>query len=262
MRLLFIGCGNMGGAILNSLQEKQDQYDISIIDPHANISDFKNHNINLYQDISNLADDAKFDLLIFAVKPQIIKSLLPSYKKLVTDSNLVLTMLAGTKLDLFTKELSQNAKIARIMPNICAKISASTTLLSCNKNCATSDKRILTDFLQNFGSVHEINEDSIDSATAISGSGPAYMLKILNDYIEASSKLDIDPDLAKKLIINCFSATIKLADQTQDLQQLIKAVTSPGGTTEAGLKILEEDNISKTISNSLKAAKNRAKELS
>jgi pyrroline-5-carboxylate reductase len=217
------------------------------------------------------------DVLILAVKPQDFDALLNEIKPFIQDQ-LVISIAAGITTGYIEKILS-GSRVIRVMPNMAVKIQAAETGLAGGRNAGEDDLALAKELFGLLGKVWMVKEEMIDSITAISGSGPAYILYDMeiskidplkipierkNEYIQWLKKaaLDVgfDPKMALDLAVCTTASTIQLSMQPgSSPAQLRKMITSAGGTTEAAIKILSQNG---SWSQAAQAARQRAKELS
>jgi len=271
----FIGAGNMGEAITGALVKAQ-------IEPsQIYLSDVSNERLKLIQEkykVNIMNDNSKlFDecqIVILAVKPQIMDEVLgkiienENYK--ILERKIVISIAAGITIEkienfLFkslTEKDIKNLPIVRVMPNTPALVQCGMSGLSFNKNVVEEDAKIARSIFQSMGQVLEFPEKSLDAVTAISGSGPAYVFYFIEAMIEAAKNLGFSKKEAEILTIETFNGSIKLLKQMNDSpEELRRKVTSPGGTTEAAIKVMEKESLKDIINSGIKAAENRAKEL-
>lgn len=205
------------------------------------------------------------NVIIFAVKPQVIESILPVYKQYAA-SALFVSIIAGKTISFFEKYLGHDAAIVRTMPNLPAIINKGMTIFYHKPGKISENQR--NNIRNIFGSVGEVSgvedESLMDAVTAISGSGPAYLFHFIECLTEAGISLGLPEDLSKTLALRTVEGSASLAVSSEkSAYELRQAVTSPKGTTEAALKVMmHEDKLKKLISDSAKAAYLRSKELS
>tara|TARA_B100001057_G_scaffold9584_1_gene8999 strand:- start:4638 stop:5459 length:822 start_codon:yes stop_codon:yes gene_type:complete len=267
-KLLIIGLGKMGGSLLEGLiSEKLPNIEISVVEPHLNevYKDLVIKNTNHFSSIDKI-NSFDFDIVIFAIKPQIVKEVCEHILLLSNGKYFsIISILAGTKIKTFERFFI-NYPVIRTMPNLAASEGSSITALYGN-SFIDNDFKVLTENI--FSKIGEYfwikNEDDIDIITAISGSGPAYyfyLTECLSSIANEMGLKDIDTNKLSKIVAKGSSDLMLSTSKTAN--QLKENVTSKGGTTEAAFEIL--DGSEKTFYNLLKCAiKNavkRSKELS
>lgn len=262
-KVVLVGCGKMGKAILEALLHSKLDIKIYVIDPNINsLDNTVNNNVSFLEGIEQLPQEFKPNVILFAVKPQIIKDVVHSYVKLVTSDVMVMSILAGISVDLFAQIYGKDKQIIRLMPNLGASFSKSTTFIYAKELFIR--KSIIEDFIASFGSyVWLDDEKKMHQATAVAGSGPAYYFLFFKYFTEFLTKNGFDTQESKDIVINTCEAALLMAKEEQDFEQLMLAVTSPNGTTHAALKTFQNNNQLKDIfDKALTAATKRSKELS
>lgn len=266
-----IGYGNMGSAIAEGLKAK---YAVGVFDKDKN-KIFGLENINVFDNPTDLVKES--EIIILAIKPQDFAGLL-SEIKFFAQNKLLISIAAGITIDYIEKILGK-VRVVRCMPNIAVKILEAETSICLGSDVKKSDLESVEKLFNLLGKTWKIKEDLIDSVTAISGSGPAYILydleinkldplkiptKFERAWIaslkEAAMGLGIDWKMAFDLATSTTASTIHLIKQTNySPAQLRKMITSAGGTTEAALQVIINGG---SWSQAAVAAKQRAQELS
>ncbi len=260
LKILFFGCGKMGSAILqNFLDEDIDPKNITIIDPFTNNNISK---IKYFSNISEISEEYKANLVIFAFKPQEANRILPEIIKydIFHEKTIFISILAGKKIEFFTKFLGDNAKIIRIMPNLPMSIGEGISGFVANKNLIKDEaKSVMHLWSKN---IELKSEEEINLFTAIASSGPAYLFLFAKSLIKATLEYGIDKESARIMTVNMLYGSSKmLLDDNLDISNLIDSVKSKGGTTEAGLNELNQGNFEQLIKKTVKAAYDKATEL-
>lgn len=261
-----VGGGAMAENILRGILTagllSKEQITVSDLRPER-ISHLKN-SFEIKTTLDNHELVSKADLLILAVKPQNMRGLLHDIKnEFVDDSKLVLSIAAGIKAETIFQSLDKKGRIIRIMPNIGARVLASASVLCLGPSSTASDLNLARLLFDAIGQTDVIDEDLMDAVTALSGSGPAYIFMIIDALADAGVKVGLSRSIALKLAAQtCFGAA-KLVIETDALPaQLKDQVTSPGGTTIAGIHALEKGALRGIIMDAVEAAYRRARELS
>jgi pyrroline-5-carboxylate reductase len=260
--ITFIGFGNMGSAIVKGILKENIFSDINIIESDkSKFISYSGSKINFKEKIDKDISNSKFIWL--CVKPQSFQYLADEIKGFLNNNQVLISIMAGIKIDQI-KRLSNHNKIIRIMPNTPAQVSKGMSVWKSTNEVNHEEKEITVNMLNSFGkSIEAQSEHIIDTATALSGSGPAFIYKFLESLILAGIKAGLSDSvsymLAKETLIGS-SELLRISNKTP--KELREAVTSPGGTTEAGLNFLEENKIEEIISGTIKAAVNRSIKLS
>lgn len=263
--ILIIGLGNMGQALVKGmLNDGIIHNNIHAVDisDKAKI-DANALNINLH---TSPPENLNPSLILIAIKPQMIDKILPLYKNFVSSNCVFLSIAAGATINKFENILGKDAAIIRSMPNTPAAIGKGMTVLFANNNVNSEQKSMATSLLNTAGETAWVeNEKLLDTVTAVSGSGPAYFFLMMEALTEAGIKNGLPKDIAQKLAVTTAwgaSSLAKHEEETTSPAQLREMVTSPNGTTAAGLQVLYDENLVEIINKTVTAAKKRSEELS
>ncbi|WP_137752881.1 pyrroline-5-carboxylate reductase [Sphingopyxis sp. L1A2A] len=258
-RLLLIGCGNMAGAMLDRwLAAGLDPAQVAIVDPlaapragvvqHASIGEWQ-------------AADGAADWIMLGMKPQQLGDVADVLAPLVTGGVHLLSILAGVSLaDLAARFPDAGAQV-RILPNLAARIGAGVSAVA---TLGDADERAIAALLGPLGQTVTLADDStMDLVTAFTGSGPAFVFRLIESYAAAGERLGLSADDALALATATFGgATALLADSGEKPGVLTAQVASKGGTTQAGLDVLDGDGqLAALLTNVLRAARDRGREL-
>jgi pyrroline-5-carboxylate reductase len=254
-KILLVGVGKMGSALLNGWSGL-DNLVISTLDPHFEDMD--------YQSADEIQAD--FDVIILAVKPQVMADVGTAIRHLVTPSTLVLSIAAGKTIDFFETIFGKSQPIIRVMPNTPAIIHKGISVLYANQATTAEQRQIASHLLSAVGHIEWIDKESdMDAVTALSGSGPAYVYYMIEAMAHAGCQIGLSKTLAEKLARQTVIGSAALTEQeiNLSLETLRHNVTSPGGTTEAGLQELMHDNtgLKPLMTRTLNAAQKRGQEL-
>ena len=255
----------MGGAMLEGwLKAGADPKQIIAIDPKPPIEVLDvlvQHRIRHNPDLSAVKDA---EVIVVAVKPQVMEDVLPSLVLLKSSKPLILSVAAGKTIATFAKHFGADAAIIRTIPNTPAAIGRGITAMSANANVSETQMRLANTLLSSTGEVVTVeNESMIDLVTAVSGSGPAYVFYLTECLANAGEKIGLPPALAMQLARATVGGSGELMRQTGiDAATLRQNVTSPNGTTFAALQVLmADDGMKPLFEKAIKAAADRAKEL-
>jgi len=262
----FIGSGNMAEALIKGViaAKVYAPEDVFISDIRAERLKFlaKKYGAAPCEKNSDLA--AKVQILVLSVKPQNMTEALGSIKNNAGKVKLVISIAAGIKLANIAAVLGDIA-IVRVMPNTPALIGEGASALFANKRAKPMLEKALAIFSSVGKAVVVDDEDLIDTVTAVSGSGPAYYFLLMEEMIKAGVGLGLPEDVAKDLVLQTAKGAGLLAVEAdkngESPAELRKKVTSPGGTTEAALKVFAEGKISELISAAITRARDRGREL-
>lgn len=260
-----IGAGSMGGALLRGWIEKSviDCAASAVFDPAPATwlpEAAARHGISLNPNVAGRRHDA----LVIAVKPQAAAGVLPQFSALAADG-LAISVMAGKGLAGVRSALSGARKIVRAMPNLPAAVGAGVTALYAPPEIDAKDRAVSETLMRAVGEVIWVDDEgAIDAVTAISGSGPAYFFLLAEALAEAARALGLNEKAATILArATLAGAGAVAAADARTLADLQRAVTSPGGTTEAALKVFDGDDqaMRKIVIKAAMAAKQRATDL-
>ncbi len=260
----FIGVGNIADAIISGAlaggvlsAEKFVLYDIDTV----KLSPFAQKGMAVAKSVKDLAEAV--EVLFLTVKPQILMSVLEQLKPYLKDDTLIISPVAGVKIQKINKALGGGKKIIRVMPNTPLMYSAGATAISVGEGVTDAERDFCEKVFLSSGVTAILPEEQIDAVTGISGSSPAFFMRFAREIINEGINQGMLRADAEKLVLGTMLGTAKMmleSDRTVD--ELIKAVASPGGTTEAGLKTMDAENFDGLASKIISAAINRSKELS
>ena len=266
-RIGFIGGGNMAEALIKGLTAANVYLpeDIIASDIRVERLEYLRNQFVIGVNEDNTAVAESVDVLVLSVKPQNMTDALESIKDAIKAETLVISIAAGIKVSKIADALGDVA-IVRVMPNTPALIGEGASALFANDKA----KAMLDKAMKIFSAVGKAvvveDEGLIDAVTAVSGSGPAYYFLLMEEMIKAAGKLGLPDETAKELVLQTAKGAALLAaerdKQGETPAQLRKKVTSPGGTTEAALKIFSEGGLGELISKGIQRACQRSKELS
>ena len=264
-KILFIGCGKMGSAIIKNLLNNGFEYpQFTVLKPSRQNLIAGVKYISSYQ---NLSQNYQADIVVFAFKPQAAKEILVDFaqQKITNSKTIFVSILAGKKTNFFEEILGKKTKIMRLMPNLPTLINQGVFGYYVNTNIKKSDLKSINIFLNSVGqNIAVADENLINAVTAISGSGPAYLFLFIQSMIEAATQLGLDKNHATKLVKQTIYGSAKMAlDFDSGLENLIESVASKGGTTEAALRVLQKNNqFKKIIFDAANAANKKSIDLS
>lgn len=264
-RLLLVGCGKMGGALLAGwLDRGIAAADVVVVEPAVDPS-----RISLPDGVTVVADAAGIpasfapDVLIMAVKPQVMGEAAPAYAGHAAGA-VTLSIAAGTPVAFFQDLYGDDAAIVRVMPNTPAAVGRGMSVLYANDRTSDAQRVACEGLMAAVGETAWIgSEEQMDAVTAVSGSGPAYVFLLIEALAAAGEKAGLDAGLATTLALNTVAGAGELARLSDEAAaQLRINVTSPGGTTQAALEVLmAEDGMPALLERAVDAAARRSREL-
>ena len=265
-RIGFIGAGNMasaivGGLIRNGLSPSQ----LYLSDPNETTLEQIANQWAVNTTSSNLASVTPSDVIILAVKPQVMDKVCESISTADLQNKLIISIAAGITLDNLTQWLKQPNQVpmVRAMPNTPALVNEGATGFFSNSAVDEDQKQITNELFSSIGLCVEVAaEADIDAVTAISGSGPAYFFYLMEAMIEAGENIGLAPDVAQRLALQTAKGAATLAlKESAEPKELRRRVTSPGGTTEAAINTFENQGVKQSIQAGIIAARQKAIEL-
>ena len=262
-KILLVGCGSMGSALIRGwLKNGWSQDDIKVIDPNeAARSVATSLGVGVTEKPS---ERLQVDIIVFAVKPQVLTQTLPDYKKLVNGDRIFLSIAAGKPLKFYEDFFGKKAARVRAMPNTPAAIRQGVTVLVGNKGVNSAQRASSEALMGAVGRVAWLdNEELMNAVTAISGSGPAYVFLMIEALSKAGVEMGLSLDLAEELALTTVAGSGALA-ASSDMSpaELRRLVTSPGGTTEAALGVLmKNENFDTLLKKAVSAATKRGRDL-
>jgi len=268
--LVLVGCGKMGGALLSGwLAASRAGRDASVVvvEPaEASTAAFRgNPGVSVIADASQLPVGIAPSVVIFAVKPQVMETIVPPYRGFVRPGTVFLSIAAGRTLGFLATHLGAAAAAVRSMPNTPAAVGRGITV-ACANNAVTAAQRATCDgLLSAVGEVAWVDDEGLlDPVTAVSGSGPAYVFLLAECLEEAGIAAGLPPDLARRLARATVSGSGELLHRSSEAaDQLRRNVTSPKGTTAAALEVLmaKDGGLQTLITQAVAAAAKRSREL-
>lgn len=264
MKVMIIGFGNMGKTYANSFISSRfiKPEDIHVlVRNEAKVQSESGIPLANFSAIPT-AKITDIDIIILAVKPQDFKSLAQTIRPFVNQNQLVLSVMAGVTIASIQSEL-QCQKIVRSMPNIPTQIGLGMTVFTASGAVDRKELFIIQNLINTTGkSVYVEEEKLLNAATAISGSGPAYVFYFMNAMIKVAVELGFTESEAELLVNQTFMGSVAIQNSySLSTEEWIAKVASKGGTTESALKVFNENGVEKSIAKAIQSANNRAIEL-
>lgn len=202
------------------------------------------------------------DILVLAVKPQVMSAVLAEIAGQLNDRHLVVSIAAGIPLKAIEGQLGPTCRVVRVMPNTPALVGAGAAAYSCGRSATTADAGLVQEMFTTVGLAVQVSEPQLDAVTGLSGSGPAYVFQMIEALSDGGVRVGLPRPIATQLAIQTVLGAARLALETgEHPAQLKDAVTSPGGTTIAGLHELERGGLRGILMNAVHAATVRSREL-
>jgi pyrroline-5-carboxylate reductase len=264
MKLTFIGGGNMGEAILAALLEKKLAVpaDVCISDVSEPRRQHLKKQYGVAVTASNREAVGEKDAVILAVKPQNLPEVLVDLKGCLQQAQLVLSIVAGVKIDTISRGLSHN-RIVRVMPNTPARIGLGFSGWTATPAVTAAQKRMAQSILGTMGrEIYFDEEKYLDMVTAVSGSGPAYFFLFTECLIDAAVNIGLSQKNAEEMVLQTMLGSAHLIQNSgQPPAELRRNVAAKGGTTERAINVFEKASFSHIVADAVRAAYERAREL-
>lgn len=260
----FIGAGNMAAALIRGLLESgqysQDQLTAS--DVHKPSLKNLGERFEIKTCSSNIELVKQCSTVPLCVKPQNIREVLEEVREGLGEDHLVISIAAGIPRKVIHQAIGSSVPVIRVMPNTPALVLKGASALAGGPGVTAEHMEIAVKIFGAVGETVEVEESAMDGVTALSGSGPGYIFKIMEHMVKAAATIGLDEMTSKTLVVQTFLGASYLAkESTLSLSQLREMVTSPGGTTAAGLDSFDKMGLEETILKALGAAYARSVEL-
>ncbi len=264
-RLAFIGAGNMARSLIGGLiADGWDPASISVSDPDSEQLAALAALFQVHTDPDNHKVAESSEVVILAVKPQVMRVVARDLSASVQQHQpLVISIAAGIRATDLERWLGGDCALVRCMPNTPALVQSGATALFCNSRVNTEQKDLAETILRAVGlALWVTDEDLMDVVTALSGSGPAYIFLVIEALQEAGEALGLEQKTARLLALQTAFGAARMALESRDDAGILRQrVTSPGGTTESALAVLEDGGLRNLFSDALRAARDRSREL-
>lgn len=261
----FIGAGNMAYALIKGLiNNGYGAENIKISDLDKSLLSSRKEELGLGTYTDNTALIATCDIVVLAVKPQVMSDVCKGLQGKVKSNHLFVSIAAGIRANDICRWLDGDFALVRTMPNTPAQVKQGATGLFANDFVSNEQKNIVTSILSSVGDCFWVAEEKlIDAITAISGSGPAYFFLMMQSMTQAGMALGLDEKTASALSVKtALGASIMAANSDDDPKQLRANVTSPNGTTQAAIESFQDQNFEGIVASAARAAYDRAQQLS
>ncbi|MCL1809331.1 MAG: pyrroline-5-carboxylate reductase [Clostridiales bacterium] len=260
MKTGFIGVGNMGGAILKGLLEKNSASDALAFDKDAEklnmIKEWKG--VSICGSINELV--GKADFVVLGVKPDAFESILPEIAKSFSSGKVLVSMAAGIEMTYIERHLGASAKIIRIMPNTPAMVREAVTAVCGNGNVSEEDMKAALDMFGSIGKAYVVTEELMHCVVGVSGSSPAYTYMYIDSLAKAAVKNGMEKEQAVSFAAQAVLGAAKMVLEAGESPEKLRAnVCSPGGTTIEAVRELQERKFEETIEAGFQAAADKSK---
>ncbi len=263
-KLGFIGGGNMGGALIKGVLKAGllDSSDILVSDISEERLKFLSSKFGVRTSTSNADVVNNSDVVILAIKPQVMATVVEGLKDIVKDGHLLISIMAGVKLASISALLGKEIPMIRVMPNTPALVLEGASAIACGTKATEEHKKLALSIFSAVGKVVEVEERLLDAVTGLSGSGPAYILLVIEALTDGGVMAGLPRPIASKLAIQTTLGAAKLMAETGLHSAVLKdQITSPGGTTIYGLEVLESGGARGLLMQAVQTAAKRSEEL-
>ena len=262
-KIIFIGAGSMAEALIHGWVEHQ------VVKPEAIFISNRSNTQRLtelsskygVQILASFDELYDADLIILAMKPKDSFEAMQKMAPFIGKNTAILSILAGVSMETIAEHLGTRA-IARVMPNTSATIGMAASGIAFNDQVSKKARALFIQMLESVGIVIEVEEDKLHAITALSGSGPAYLYYLVEAFERVGVEFGLSKDIVRKLMVQTIAGSAQMLQTVKEEPEVLrKKVTSPGGTTEAGIRELEAMAFNEAIANCIRSAENRSREL-
>ncbi|MBQ5541407.1 MAG: pyrroline-5-carboxylate reductase [Bacteroidales bacterium] len=246
MNITIVGCGNLGFSIAKGLANKQKEFNLNITatDPEADLERIRAIGINAVRDNVQAVKDS--EIIFLCVKPWVAKDVIEEIEPALNNSQVLVSPVAGLSIDQINAYSSKKVSVFRIMPNIAASINQSVTCVSHDAEDEDIEKTLK--ILNILGKTIVVDENKINAATILTGSGIAYILRFLRAMTEGGIEIGFPSKIAQEIAAQTMKGTVELLlEEGVHPEQLIDRVCTPSGTTIRGLNEMEKNGFSSSV---------------
>ncbi len=259
-----IGAGKMGTALIRGLLETGvlNAKQISASDPAESALEQLKQQTEVRVTSRNAEVAKQSEIILIAVKPDVVRLVLQEIRPFVSKDQLVISIAAGITLKVIEEGLDQGCRVVRVMPNTPCLVGAGAAAFSLGKNATPEDVRFVKALFETVGLAVQVQEKHLDAVTGLSASGPAYVFLMIESLSDGGVKMGLSRPVATQLAAQTvFGAAKMVLEMKKHPAELKDLVTSPGGTTIAGLHALESRAFGAALIDAVEAATRKAKEL-
>ncbi len=265
MKIAFIGAGSMAEAIMAGLLKKEIciKEDITVTNKQDQLrleNLEEKYGVTITENKETALKDA--DVIFLAMKPKDAKDGIQAIKSYVKKEQLIVSVLAGISSESIQELFGQTLRVIRSMPNTSAAIGLSATAIAKGAHATDKDLILVQSLFSAIGLCTIVEEDQLHAVTGVSGSGPAYIYYIAEAMEKAALAQGLDVEVAKKLVSQTLIGAAHMLQETdKDAEVLRREVTSPGGTTQRGISLLDEGKVSEAFESCIEGATERSREM-
>ena len=264
-KIVIVGAGSMAEAFIsgileNGLIERQNVWVTNNSNEKRLAGLKERYGIRSTYDLNTLFKDA--DIVMLAMKPKDADSAIETIREHLTEQMLVVSVLAGVSMNTLEILARKSLSIARAMPNTSAAVGKSATAIAVNGRVSEHQLKTTKQLFGTVGLARFVEEEQLDAVTGLSGSGPAYIYYLIEAMENSAAEIGLEKEMAKELIVQTLIGAAEMVrNSSKSSQQLRLDVTSPGGTTEAGIRILEENGVQQAFISCIQTATAQSKKM-
>jgi len=265
MKIGFLGSGKMAEAIVSGILQSELAVSGDVVACDTSVERLDLMKSEYAVETTKSAADmiSVCEVVILAVKPQVMEDVLGAVSALWTEKHLLISIAAGKKLEFLRRVCGGKPRLVRVMPNLALMAQEGMSAFCMDDDESDADRELTSRIFGSSGAVLELDEQHFDAVTALSGSGPAFVAYLLKGFIDGAIKLGLSEEAARLLAEQTLIGTgIYLQESGRDIGEFIQEVCSPKGTTEAGMKVLKSSDAAEILEKTLAAAAERSRELS
>ena len=264
-KIAIVGAGSMAEAFIsgileNGLIDRQNVWVTNNSNEKRLAGLKERYGIRSTYDLNTLFKDA--DIVMLAMKPKDADSAIETIREHLTEQMLVVSVLAGVSMNTLETLARKSLSIARAMPNTSAAVGKSATAIAVNGRVSEHQLKTTKQLFGTVGLARFVEEEQLDAVTGLSGSGPAYIYYLIEAMENSAAEIGLEKEMAKELIVQTLIGAAEMVrNSSKSSQQLRLDVTSPGGTTEAGIRILEENGVQQAFISCIQTATAQSKKM-
>ena len=263
-QIAFVGAGAMGGAMISGVLACNivEPSQIIAADPRRAVSDELQRKYAIHVTTNNIVACRDADVIVLSVKPQVVNEVCEDLSGSIGSDAVVISIVAGAKLHTLVAGLNHKS-IIRCMPNTPAQIGMGISVWTGTVGVSSLQNEQTKTILESLGKQLYVDDEKyLDMATAVSGSGPAYVFLFMESLVQAAVAIGLPQDIARELVFQTVLGSANFAQSsTDELNELRRMVTSPGGSTAEAIKIFEQGQFGELVRQAVVAAYNRARGL-
>ncbi|AIM15529.1 pyrroline-5-carboxylate reductase [Neobacillus sedimentimangrovi] len=264
-KIAIVGAGSMAEAFISGILENGliDRKNVWVTN-HSNQNRLQyleeRYGIRSTYNLQTLFENA--DVVMLSMKPKDASSAIQNIRSFLTRDMLIVSVLAGVSMETIETLAGKPLAIARSMPNTSAAVGKSATAIAVNHRVSEKQLEMTKKLFETVGLVTFVEETQLDAVTGLSGSGPAYIYYLIETMEKSAVEIGLEKQIAKELIVQTLIGAAEMVkNSSKSPNQLRREVTSPGGTTEAGIRVLEEHGVQEAFISCIKAAAEQSKRM-